>query len=125
MERKPRALLLELLDDVDDACVPFQLANQPALEAKHHRKAPEQVRMVQAAIARVHKLRERWEPKTARMMKVSDSLADLGFDAPDLRNMLQVIALYPASADFGGLNAMGHEVQRKTANARDILLRRI
>lgn len=123
-DRELRALLLELLDDVDEACVPFQLANQSALEAKHHRKAAEQVRMVQAAIARVHKLRERWVPDTARMMKVSDSLADLRFDGPDLPNMLKAIAFYPASADFGGLNAMGHEIQGTTSKARDILLRR-
>ena len=76
-ERERRALLLELLEDVDEACIPFQVANQAALKERYGTTAAEQVRKVQAAIGRVHHFRETLVPKTVRMMNVADELSGL------------------------------------------------
>lgn len=123
-DRERRGLLLELLDDVDSACVPFQVANQPALQEQYGTTAAEQVRIAQAAIGRVHNLRDTLAPTTVKMMKVSDALADMAFDDDGLEQMLTGIRFYPESADFGGLNTLAHDVQRQTAKARDILFDR-
>lgn len=119
--RERRSLLLELLDDVDDACVPFQVANELDLKERYGVSAAEQVRAVRAAIGRVHHLRETLSPSTARMMKVSDELTKLAFDDPIIETQLKSIAFYPESADFGGLNSIGHDVQGITNRAREIL----
>lgn len=120
-ERERQQLLLDLLEDVDEACVPFQVANEPALKLQYGTTAAEQVRKVQAAIGRVHNFRAALAPKTARMMKVADELSSLDFSGDDLEADLRGIAFYPDSADFGGLNSMGHNVQGITSEARKIL----
>ena len=124
-ERERRALLLELLEDVEEACVPFQVANQAALKERYGTTAAEQVRTVQAAIGRIHHFRETLTPKTVRMMKVTDELSSLAFGGDELDTDLRSIAFYPDSADFGDLNAKGHEVKGITSKARDILRGRI
>lgn len=120
-ERERQRLLLELLKDVDEACIPFQVANEPALMKRYKTTATEQVRKVQAAIGRVHNFRKTLVPTTAMMMKVADELASLAFEGDDLEADLRGISFYPDSADFGGLNAMGHDVQGITSKARKIL----
>lgn len=120
-ERERQALLQELLDDADKACVPFQVANETALKAQYGKSATDQVQEVQAAIARIHRFQKAVQPKTARMMKVSDALASLAFHEPDLDNQLVLLSMYPDDADFGWLNALGHEVQWKIDKVRALL----
>lgn len=75
--REERALLLDLLGDVDSACTPFQVANETALRERYGTTARQQVTEVRAAIGRVHEFRERIKPKTARMMRACGALSDL------------------------------------------------
>ena len=119
--RARRKLLLDLLEDVYSAVIPFQLANDRAMRVECGRDAAEQVKEVQAAIRRVKAFRDTMEPKTAAMMRVSDVLSALEFDDGQARELLRSIAFYPDSADLGGLNAMGHEVQHTVEKARKIL----
>ncbi len=60
-------------------------------------------------------------PETAQMMRVSDKLKDLSFDAVEIEGWLQSIRFYPASADLGGFNAMGHQIQGTVDEARKML----
>ena len=119
--REERQLLLELLDDVDSACVPFQVANETALRERYEITCREQVAGVQAAIERVHEFRRDMKPKTARMMRASSALADLAFDEPGLEQHLTSLMMYPDSADFGHLNYLGHEIKIRTAISRRLL----
>lgn len=121
-QREERDLLLELLKDVDAACLPFQVANEAALKARYGTTAREQVDEAQAAIERVHEFRRAMKPKNARMMRASGALSKLAFDDPDLENQVASLAKYPTSADFGFVNALGHDVRRETEAARSMLM---
>jgi hypothetical protein len=120
-KRARRALLLELLDDVEPACAPFQLANEAAVKERYGATVAEKVKELRSAIGRVHAFRETMEPKTALMMRVSDNLAELDFDSADITGWLQGIAFYPDMADLGGLNALAHDVLGNVYSARKLL----
>jgi predicted protein tyrosine phosphatase len=120
-ERERRKLLLALLDDVDNACTPFQLANEAALQKRYGRTAKAQAREIEAAIGRLHRFRETLTPNTVRMMKVADAIAGLPIKNPDLAEAAKVAGFYPESADFGQLNFIGHEIQSQTARVRAAL----
>jgi hypothetical protein len=119
--RARRALLLELLDDVQAACVPFQLANEAAVRERYGTTVAEKVKELQSAIRRVHAFRDAMKPKTALMMRVRDILADLSFDAADITGWLESMALYPTDADLGGLNAHAHNILATVDAARVLL----
>ena len=121
-QREERALLLELLADVDRSCRPFQLANEAALRERYGKTAHQQVAEVQGAIARVHEFRLQLKPKTAKMMRVSSALAGLAFEDAELEDHVQWLGQHPEAADFGLVNMIGREVTEATAEARRILV---
>lgn len=120
-QREERALLLELLADVDRNCRPFQVANEAALRERYGRTARQQVAEVQGAIARVHEFRQHLKPRTAKMMRVASALADLAFEDHDIDGHLTALSMYPNDADLGLLNGIGHDVTTQTDAARRIL----
>ena len=111
-------MLVELLDEVEVACVPFQLANEAAVQDKYGTTVAEKVKELQSAIRRVHSFRETMVPKTALMMRVRDDLAELSFDSADVVGWLKSMALYPKEADLGALNAIAHDVLGPVRAAR-------
>ncbi|MCJ2180810.1 hypothetical protein [Novosphingobium album (ex Hu et al. 2023)] len=115
--RQQANLLTTLLDEVDQECIPFQVANQAALLERYGRTAKEQVGRLIEAINRVHRFKDSIKPTTARMMKVEDAIAQLEVD-PELDQQAKLAGLYPESADFGGLNAIGHDIKGQIANVR-------
>jgi hypothetical protein len=119
--RARRALLVELLDEVEAACMPFQLANEAAVQAKYGTTVAEKVKDLQSAIRRVHSFRETMVPKTALMMRVRDDLAELSFDSADIVGWLKSMALYPDDADLGAINALAHDVLGPVQAARKLL----
>jgi hypothetical protein len=79
----------------------------------------EQVDEVRAAIKRLQDFRTRLTPETATMMRVADVLETIEFEPA--QNDLRGLMFYPDSADFGGLNAMGHDVQAAVSRVRSLL----
>ena len=109
--RSRKQLLIELLNDVDRECVPFQCANDTALRARSGFSTGEQVDRLKSAIARIHKFREKMLPETAQMMRVGDVLSPLSIQDAEVEGWITSIRFYPDSADLGGLNAIGHRIQ--------------
>lgn len=119
--RERTKLLTSLFDDAEIECAAFHVANEQALKKRYGLSTADQVRKTQAAIDRIHRFFETFTPETVQMMKLADELADLSFDDPTLEEQMRSFRLYPESADFGGLNAIGHEVVSKIARARRLL----
>jgi hypothetical protein len=119
--RNRRALLLELLDDVEAECIPFQCANEPALRERYGRTVDEQAKELRRAIGRVHTFRTTMEPKTALMMRVSDVVADLSFDGGAVNGSLDAIRMYPIDGDLGALNTAAHDVLGAVSKAKRLL----
>lgn len=120
--KQRKALLLELLNDVDHACEYFQLANESALKKRYRKSTMEVTDELISALARVRRFADKLEPASALMMKVADEIALLEPD-PDLEDFAIACSRYPDSADFGGLNAIGHELTGKTYQIRSLLAR--
>jgi hypothetical protein len=118
--RARRALLMELLDDVYAACVPFQHGTARILQEKCGRSVAEQVKELRDAIQRVHRFRDSMAPKTAAMMRVSDLLSGLSLDDEEVDGWLRGYRFYP-DTDLGGLNYIGHELQGTIDKARKLL----
>lgn len=119
--RERKKLLTKLLDDAKIECAAFHVANEPALRNRYGLSTAEQVRRTLAAISRIHKFFDTFVPENVQMMKLADELADLAFDDPTLDDQMKGIRFYPDSADFGGLNAIGHGVVSKIDRARILL----
>ncbi|MBX7488849.1 hypothetical protein K3177_10020 [Qipengyuania sp. GH25] len=109
-DRERRAFLSDLLDEVEAACRPFQMANEAALVARRGITTREAVQTLKGAVGRVHQFRSRLEPKDIRMLKISDRILELEVDDAELDEQAASAGLYPNEADYGGLNAIGHEI---------------
>lgn len=116
--RERRELLISLLNELVDACRPFQVANQDALQARYGRTATQQANEVKSAVSRLHRFREDLRPQTLGMMKVSDAIASLTVD-PDLDEAATAAGLY-TGADFGHLNAIGHDLVGHANRIREL-----
>lgn len=115
-----RDLLVALLDEVDEACIPFQVANERALVERYSKTAKQQAGELKDSIARLHALKDEVKPSSVNMMKVVDAIAKLQLD-PELDAQVAAAGLYPDSADFGALNEIGHDIRDMTGVIRGLL----
>lgn len=76
--------------------------------------------MLEGAVSRLHILAQEVKPTSVRMMKVVDAIAKVQVD-PGLDRQAAAAGLYPDSADLGGLNAIGQDLQEATATVRRLL----
>lgn len=118
VERKE--LLMHLLDEVDAACALFQLANQEALQERYGKTAKQQADELVAAVGRLRGLQATLKPNSVTMMKVSDAIGVLHVD-PGIGDMATEAGMFPSSANFGGLNAIGHDVTGQISKVRALL----
>lgn len=120
-ERERREFLCALLDELEAACEPFQMANEAALIKRRGIKTPEAVRNLKEAIRRVHQFRDRLEPQNIKMLKVSDLISDIHVNEAEVDEMAVVANFYPESADYGGLNAICHQALGPVAKIRKLI----
>ncbi len=120
-DRVRRRFLEQLMDDIEQECEPFQVANAAALQQRYGRSVRNQIDRLRTAIRRVRTLIEGTAPKTLAMLKACDELATINFDDPDIDQGMGAILMYPDSADLGQLNYLAHEVLGDVARARKAL----
>jgi hypothetical protein len=116
-QRGQEQMFLELLDDIDKACVPFQCADEDALKASYGRTVPEQVAEVNLGIARAQKYAAHMKMVSTRVMRAANVIEALNFESGDITVWL----IGYKGMDLGGLNAEAHSLMGEVGKARDFL----
>lgn len=120
-DRERNMLLISLLDEIDGACLPFQLANEAALKERYGVNTKKAVANLIAAVARLRAFKDRLEPQTVQMLKVSDAIDAFSVDETGMQKEATACAFYPESADYGGLNYSAHDIMSNTKAIRELL----
>jgi len=116
-QRDQEEMLWDLLKDIQDACTPFQCADEEALKARYQRDVSEQVAEVTLGIARAQKYAAHIKLASTRVMRAANVIESLSFESGD---MTAWIMGYQGN-DLGGLNAEGHSLVGEVKKAQAFL----
>jgi hypothetical protein len=117
-DREQQDFLLKLFNDVEAACIAFQLGTANDLKAHYGRSVREQIAEVRGTIRRIENFKATFQAKTITTLKAYDHLEGLEFGGESLDNSLAIYTLYPDSADLGQLNYLAHDVLGSIEKAR-------
>lgn len=117
-ERREQELMLrELLKDIEDACTPFQCADEEALKDKYKRTVTEQVEEVNSGIGRAQKYAAQMKLASTRVMRATKIIESLNFES----GAVSVWLMGYQGMDLGALNAAGHSLVQEVKKAQIFL----